>query len=204
MHPNQKFHTQSDAANLAFARETGFGLLAVNGPDAPLMAHIPFLLSDDFQTIELHLLRSNPIVRAAGTPIQARLAVSGPDGYISPDWYEADDQVPTWNYVAVHIWGALEVLPHGELGGVLDRVSAHFERQIPGKRAGTRDKMTEEGMERMMRTIVPLRMKVAKVDGTWKLNQNKPDDVRLRAADAVDMGPAGSQLSDLARMMREG
>ena len=89
MHPNPIFHTESEARNVKYARERGFGVMAINGSDGPLMAHIPFLLSEDGAVLECHLVRSNPIARALREePASARIAVSGPDSYVSPDWYK--------------------------------------------------------------------------------------------------------------------
>ena len=51
MHPNPVFHTESAQANLAFARERAFGVLAVNGDDGPMMAHVPFLIDDSGTSI---------------------------------------------------------------------------------------------------------------------------------------------------------
>ena len=202
MHPNPVFHDQTDLANLAFARERAFGILAVNGAAGPLMAHMPFLIDEDATWLHLHLVRSNPIVRALKVPMAARIAVSGADGYVSPDWYEVPDQVPTWNYVAVHLTGTLDLRPHGELRDLLDRQSAHFEDQLEPKRPWNAGKMTPEVLERMMRQIVPCRMKIESVDGTWKLNQNKPENVRLRAADYMDAYGMGSETRLLAGLMR--
>ena len=202
MHPNPVFHTQTDQTNLAYARDRAFGLLAVNGADGPLLSHVPFLLDEDGQTLWLHLVRSNPIARALKEPQAAKIAVQGPDSYISPDWYGVQDQVPTWNYIAVHLTGTLALRPQEELHGILDRQSKHFEDQLLPKTPWTTDKMAEGVMERMMRAIVPGRMRVTAVDGTWKLNQNKADDVRMRAADSVDESGIGTALSELADLMR--
>ena len=64
MHPNASFRKETDAQNIDFAREQGFGVLAVTTSDAPLVSHIPFLLSKDGALAEFHLVRSNPIARA--------------------------------------------------------------------------------------------------------------------------------------------
>ena len=202
MHPNPAFHTHTRNSNLAFARQRAFGILSVNGETAPLLSHVPFLLDDDGETLWLHLVRSNPIVRALREPQPARLAVSGPDSYVSPDWYGVPDQVPTWNYIAVHLTGTLELCPEEQLHGILDRQSKLFEDRLLPKTPWTTGKMSEGVMERMMRSIVPCRMRISDVDGTWKLNQNKADDVRLRAADRVETGGLGTELAHLAAFMR--
>lgn len=196
MHPNPAFRQTPVDRSLAFARARGFGILSVNGPEGPLAAHVPFLLSDDASFAELHLARSNPIARA-GLPASALLAVSGPDTYISPDWYgphlEVPDQVPTWNYVAVHLRGVLEPLPGEALRPHVDGLSAEHEGRITGKTPWTSAKMTEGAMDRMLRMILPFRLKIISVDGTWKLNQNKPAEIRARAAGALAVGDAAAQ-----------
>lgn len=201
MHPNPVFHTKQDQQNLAFAAERSFGVLTINGPDAPLVSHVPFLIEGD--QVGLHLVRSNPIARALTEPRKACIAVVGPDSYISPDWYETPDQVPTWNYIAVHLRGTLELRPQEELHALLDRQSAHFETQLATKAPWTSAKMSDGLMEKMMRAIVPCRMQIDAIDGTWKLNQNKPEEVRLRAADRVAQDGIGTGLETLAAHMRQ-
>ena len=130
MHPNPSFRKESDDQNIAFVRERAFGTLAVNASNGPLFSHIPLLLSEDAGVVELHLVRSNPILRLLEEPVDAAISVVGGDAYISPDWYEVDDQVPTWNYVAVHLRGTLRRLPQEQLHGVLSRLSASMEERL--------------------------------------------------------------------------
>ncbi len=204
MHPNPIYRQTAPDRNLAFARTRGFGQLSVNGPDAPLAAHIPFLLSQDGASVEFHLVRSNPIARALAAPLAALLAVTGPDGYVSPDWYGlGNDQVPTWNYIAVHLRGTIETLAPDALRPHLDRLSAHFEAGLLPKPPWKVSKMPDDALARMMRQIVPCRMQIAEVAGTWKLNQNKPDAARLRAAEAIATSPHGHEAARLAALMRD-
>ena len=81
MHANPIFRNEDVARSLAFAKAAGFGHLIMNGEGAPLAAHIPFHLSDDVQTVELHLVRSNPIARAIKDgAASAKLLITGPHG----------------------------------------------------------------------------------------------------------------------------
>ncbi len=201
MHPNPIFRNEPDTRNLGFARERGFGTLAINGDNGPLLAHVPFILSDDGKRADLHLVRSNPIARAL--PSDAVIAVNGPDGYISPDWYEIPDQVPTWNYVAVHLRGTLEQRPAEELRDLLDRQSAQNEALLLPKTPWTAAKMTEEVLDRMMRMIVPCRMHVTDVQGTWKLGQNKDAQVRQSAARHLQADGDRPDRADLSALMRD-
>jgi len=201
MHPNPIFHDAATALNLAFARARGFGILALNGTETPMLSHVPFLLNAAGDLAELHLVRSNPIVRALGTSMPATIAVSGGDSYVSPDWYEVADQVPTWNYVAVHLTGILERRPQEELRALLDRQSAFYEDRLLPKPPWTTGKMTPEALDKMMRLIVPFRLRVTAVDGTWKLSQNKPDAVRHRAAQQMAAFGFGQETATLSAQM---
>ena len=203
MHPNTAFRKTNRERNIAFAHGRSFGVLAVNAPDsAPLISHIPFQLSEDGTDIEAHLVRSNPILNLLERRLDAVIAVSGSDAYISPDWYGVDEQVPTWNYVAVHLRGTLRRLEQDELHGVLDRLSAGMEGRLEGKKPWTTDKMDQDIYARMQRQIVPVAMDVTEINGTWKLSQNKPDEVRLRAADGVEAARMGSEIDDMTGLMR--
>ncbi len=202
MHPNPAYRQTPEDTVLAFARTRGFGTLTINGPDGPLASHIPFVLAPDGASLELHLVRSNPIARALAEPQPALFAVTGPDGYISPDWYGMADQVPTWNYIAAHLRGTLSALPPEAMRGQLDRLSAEFEDRLRPKTPWRTDKMPAEALDRLMRMILPCRFDIAKVDGTWKLGQNKPDPARLGAADGLEAAGIGSETAALADMMR--
>ena len=204
MHPNPAFRQEPRDRNLAFARSRGFGILSVNGPEGPLAAHVPFLLAEAAGFADLHLARSNPIARA-GVPAPAVIFVAGPDTYVSPDFYgphsEVPDQVPTWNYVAVHLRGVLEPLPKDALRPHVDTLSAEHESRIADKTPWTSAKMTEGAMPRMLRMILPFRFRVASVDATWKLNQNKAPEIRARAAAVLSRGNAPAQ--QIAALMRD-
>jgi hypothetical protein len=83
---------------------------------------------------------------------------------------------------------------------LLDRQSAAHEARLAPKPEWLADKMTPEVLERMMRQIVPCKMRVDEIAGTWKLGQNKPDDVRLRTLDALE----GRWMSHLAGPLDKG
>lgn len=202
MHPNRIFHDADAAQNIAFARQRAFGVLAVAADGVPHLSHIPFLLDEDASSADLHLVRSNPIARMGEGPHAAKIIVSGPDSYVSPDWYSVPDQVPTWNYIAVHLTSTLERLPQETMHEMLDRQSADYEQRLLPKTSWTTGKMTSEMLEKMMRMIVPFRFTLTGVDGTWKLGQNKPEAVRLAAAKEVADHGIGSELARLAAMMR--
>ena len=204
MHSNPAFRRVSRDRNLRFAAQRGFGVLAIDG-GGPLVSHIPFILVEDGAAIHAHLVRSNPIAGRLRAGEQAAvLAVSGPDSYVSPDWYGTGtaDQVPTWNYVAVHIRGTLRRRPDEALRAHLDALSARFEDELGPKPPWTPAKVSPDQLGTLMRSIMPVELSVESVDGTWKLNQNKEGSVRLQAARHVESDGFGQEAAALARLMR--
>ncbi|WP_224825098.1 FMN-binding negative transcriptional regulator [Cognatishimia sp. MH4019] len=199
MHPNPSFRRTDLTHALAFIRDRAFGQLCINGDDGPLISYIPFLLNDAADMAELHLVRSNPIARITD-PIPAVIAVSGPDAYISPDWYNVPDQVPTWNYIAVHLRGTLEP-SDVDMHDLLDRQTAAYEDRLD-KAPWLTSKMSDGVMEKMMRQILPFRFHISDIQSTFKLGQNKPDQVRIDAANQLETG-LGSELTTLATLMRD-
>ena len=204
MHPTPAYRRAETAPNLAFARDRGFGVLSINAPDGPLISHVPFVIADGDAHCDLHLVHSNPISRAlmaAVTPLAAVLAVSGPDAYVSPDWYGLDDQVPTWNYIAVHLRGRLELLAQDALRPHLDALSSEFERCLAPKPQWLTDKVTEDALNRMLRQIRPVRLHIADVQGTWKLGQNKSEAARQAAARHMARSNLAAGATDIASLM---
>ncbi len=181
-------------------------MLALNPGDAqsPLLSHIPFLLAEEGNFVHAHLSRANPILDILAEGEQrAVLAVSGPDGYISPDWYETDPgQVPTWNYVAVHLRGRLRLRPEGTLRSHLEALSAEFEQRLLPKPPWRIDKVPEHRLQALMRAIRPIELEIENVDGTWKLNQNKTDAARSAAASHVEAGGIGMETLVLTELMQ--
>ena len=203
MHPNRTFRRATNDRNIAFVRDRAFGTLAINGENGPMTSCIPALLSNDGSHLDFHLVRSNPMAEALTTPKKAVFLVNGPDSYVSPDWYDLKDQVPTWNYIAVRIEGEAGCLPDDALAPLLDRLSAHFEKRLIPKPPWTAGKMTQGLMERMMRSITACRLAVSKIDATWKLSQNKKSNARKSAAHGIAETGIGLSVKDLALLMRE-
>jgi transcriptional regulator len=199
MHPNPSFRNTSDWHSWELVSQTSFGTLVQSTSGLPVISHVPFLLSACRSYIELHLVRSNPMARVeVGKAVPTTLIVNGPDGYISPDWYGIDDQVPTWNYVAVHLTGQLVRLDEEALEPLLVRLSDHFETQLLPKPMWTIEKMSEDIKLKMLRHILPFKFEISELHSTWKLGQNKPEQARLDAASAL-----AGQVPALAKLMND-
>ena len=183
-----------------FIERHAFGLLISQLGDEPFASHLPFLLERETGPkgcLAGHLARANPHWQTASD--QSVLAVfSGPHAYVSPTWYEAEQVVPTWNYVAVHARGRIAwIHDPEELLPILRESVRVFERRMP--RPWTFDE-SSIFIERLLPQIVGFRMKISQLEGKWKLNQNQPSERRNKVAARLRNSP-DSTSRDVAALM---
>lgn len=190
MHPDPAFRFGDPAAMQAFAADRAFAHIFVAG-DAPHVVHAPVQVTADGH-LRFHVARRNPVAAVADGGA-AIASIAAPDGYVSPDWYGNDDQVPTWNYVAVEAHGTIRALTADQTIAQLDDLGAALEARLAPKPAWTRGKMTPGRFEAMLAGIVGFELVVAEWRGTTKLSQNKTTGERqgvvagYRAARRTDM-----------------
>jgi transcriptional regulator len=197
MHPSPAFRPKEDDLAALLVREIGFAALFATTPDGPRVAHAPVVLSNDATMLQFHLARGNALTKHLdGTPVLA--VVQGPDAYVSPGWYAAADQVPTWNYIAVEMEGAARRLDDAELVAQLDTLSAQHEARIAAAAPWTRDKMDPAIFGRMTDAIIGFEMRIVAWRPTIELSQNKPAEERERVAAGLDATGHGA----LAQLMR--
>lgn len=206
MHPNSAFrwpkspndHDEADerAALEAMIADIGFGMIFASTPDGPRVAHVPVFSTGD-GALQFHLARGNALTKHVAKG-KALCVINGPDAYISPDWYEMDDQVPTWNYVALELEGPVRKMAREGLIALLDDVTGHHESRLSPKTPWHRDKMDQDKFEKMLGAIVGFEMEIEAWRPTVKLGQNKPEEARLKAADALEQ--TGRRA--IAHMMR--
>jgi transcriptional regulator len=184
MHPNSAFRWEDRNALRDFAREIGFGIVFAATPDGPRVAHAPFVFLDE-DRIGFHLARGNGVTKHLGNA-EALFVINGPDGYISPDYYGMDDQVPTWNYLALELQGTIRRMSTEELTAQVDALSCEQESRLAPKPEWTRGKMSDGLFDKMLGAIVGFEMTVTAWRSTAKLGQNKPAQARALAADALE------------------
>jgi transcriptional regulator len=184
MHPDARFRWEDRDALRAFAVEIGFGTVFAATPDGPRVAHVPFVFTGA-DSIAFHLARGNGIARHLNG-MEALFVINGPDAYISPDWYAIDDQVPTWNYLALELQGPVSRLSDDALTDQADALSAVNEARLAPKAPWTRAKMSAGRFDAMTRAITGFELRITAWRGTAKLSQNKPPEVRVRVAAALD------------------
>ena len=167
-----------------FIERNSFGLLTSLVDGLPFATHLPFLLDradGPHGGLTCHVARANPQWRQAQG--QTALAIfSGPHAYVSPTWYEAEPTVPTWNYVAVHVYGRVEVVEDEvALREIVGRLVGVYEAAMPKPWALGGSTY----VDRLLGQIVGLRLRIERIEGKWKLNQNHPIDRRRKVVEAL-------------------
>lgn len=197
MHPNPAFRWTDDAAVRDFIRAVSFAAIFAATPDSPRVAHAPLVWAGPNQ-LRFHLARGNALTRHIDGAVVLAL-VSGPDAYISPDWYDGVDHVPTWNYLAVEIEGRCRRLDDATLVAMLDALSDEHEARLAPKPVWKRDKLPAGHFEERLRAIAGFAIDVSDIRATAKLGQKQSDRDRHRVADALET--AGHR--SLAALMRD-
>jgi len=198
MHPSNAFKVEDEARLLAHLDRYPLVTLAAAPEGRPLVAHTPVVPRriEGRLVLDFHLSRGNALSGALPGGFAAVMVSLGPDAYVSPDWYVAADQVPSWNYVSVEAEGPVAALDEAGLVRLLDDLSEREEGRLAPKPVWTRGKMSAGRFETMLRGIIGGRMEVARFEGTFKLSQNKSAADRAGAVAALGEHP-------LARLMRD-
>lgn len=154
-----------------FIREHSLGMVYSSDEGKYGVSHIPFLVDDNLKVLTGHMARANPQwKRLNGADVL--IVFRGPQHYISPVWYGEEYAVPTWNYLAAHIWGKFKIVEdQGERISVLDQIVEKFEDDIGG--SWQADWSKDEYLK-MMDQIVVFRIEIERAEGKWKLSQNHP------------------------------
>jgi transcriptional regulator len=197
------FAVSDRAALAALCRENPFatviGVDTDSAPPAPEIAHLPCLVDRDCARVLLHVARANPLARMAAAGARLTAVFHGPHCYVSPRWYrEPARQVPTWNYAVVHASGPARTMEAAELRGLLDDLSARFEA---GAERPWRPDDTEPGfIERTMNGITGIVIDVDRLDGKYKLSQNRSAEDRAGVRAGLRERGAPEDLPVLALM----
>jgi transcriptional regulator len=199
MYVHPAFEADS-AAMTALLGERAFGTLVAHDGCHPVAVYVPFLTSADEAgaRIELHVARANPIHEVIARNPAVLLTCLGSDAYVSPDWYGSPNQVPTWNYVAVHATGEARLMPEAELAAHVERLSQHFEERLP-KTPWLPGKVEPQRMAALLKGIVGIDVTVTRLEGQRKLGQHKSLADHTGAVGGLRAmgGAAGAAIADL-------
>ena len=170
------------AGILSFMRQHAFALL-VTGSDALQATHLPVVAEEQEGALILtaHLARANPQCKVLEHG-EALIVFSGPHAYISPTLYNHAENVPTWNYVAVHAYGRPEVITDEAAGMAL--LEALMQQSEPAYLAQWAT-LSEPYKRGLYRGIVPFRMPVTRLEAKNKASQNKTPEEQARIVESL-------------------
>ena len=196
-----------DSADLALAHQLmgEHPLALIVGPDADGQSFgtpVPLgVVQEEEQgawLLEGHMARANPHWAWLQAQTSVLAVFSGPSAYISPAHYDTRLAVPTWNYMAVHVYGSLSLIDdHAGKDALLKRLIAQHEPSYAAQWRG----LPSDYQDKMLEAIVGFRLKVTRWEGKFKLSQNRPAAERARIQTAFTSGSADEQA--LARWMAQ-
>lgn len=199
MHIPSHFAMRDRESIIQFIRQHSFGILIspVNG--RPFATHLPFLLDDqggEQGRVLTHLARANPQWRELDGA-EVLVVFQGPHAYISPSWYAESQGVPTWDYVAAHVYGVGRLIEdQAELQPLLAQTVRYYEPDSP-----LLDHLHEEFYVKMSAALVGVEIQVTAMEGKAKLSQNRPDE-SIRGVIEGLRKSADGQATEVARLMQ--
>jgi transcriptional regulator len=197
----EHFRNEDRATAVAFMRANPFAILVSNADDTPFATHVPVVIreSGDQLTIRGHVAKANPHWRYLQSQPRCLMVFHGPHAYISPANYAARENVPTWNYAAVHIYGNAATYEEPEqllnmLHDLIPTFEAAYEPQWSS--------LSEAYRLRMLGHIVGFEIVVTKLEAKLKLSQNRSRNEQQQIIDALSQAP-DTAISGTARLMCE-
>ncbi len=196
----EHFRVREYATAIAFMGANPFAILVSSTMDGPFATHLPLVVRevDDKLILRGHVARANPHWRHLEQQPECLVIFHGPHAYISPTNYATRENVPTWNYGAVHAYGTARVFSAPEeLLGILNELVPLFEPAYAEQWAS----LSQAYRERMLGHIVGFEIAVTKIEGKFKLSQNRTREEQENVIESL-IGAADTAVSGTARLMQ--
>ena len=189
-------------------RARPFAALVSAGPLGLYGTHLPTVLKSEGPNgvIECHLSRANPHWKDLAGGGEAMLIFQGPEGYITPNWYatkaETGKAVPTWNYAVVHAYGRPAIMKEKDwLLRHVTELSAQQERSEA--RPWEVSDAPASYIDVMLRGIVGFRFEITRLEGKWKMSQNRDTQDRVGVIEGLKARASGDDLAIADAVMRK-
>ncbi|MEG4066487.1 FMN-binding negative transcriptional regulator [Microcoleus sp. Pol11C2] len=159
---------------VAFMRANSFATLVSSVEAVPCASHIPLVIAMQGEVVKLsgHLSKQNPQWQAFGSA-ESLAIFTGPHAYISPTQYEKHESVPTWNYIAVHAYGAPKIIMLNDSPKAMNKMINQMIDAYEVDYQSHWDGLSNQFREGMMDGIVGFEMTVTRLEGKYKLSQNR-------------------------------
>jgi transcriptional regulator len=165
------FQIEEEDRIFTIIEENSFATIISQHNGSPYATHLPVLLNREERFLHGHFAKPNPQWRDI-TEQEVLVIFQGPHSYISPSWYETNTAVPTWNYVAAHVYGTVELIEDDqELFESLKEMVDKYEKEGSTYQLEGVDSTYLQGLSK---GIVGFRLNITRLEGKAKLSQNHP------------------------------
>jgi transcriptional regulator len=179
MYLPEHFRIDDESRLHALMRAHPFATLVSGGAGGLTATHLPTVLKVEAggkAAIECHLARANPHWKELAHGSEALMIFQGPEAYITPNWYPSKGEhgkvVPTWNYAVVHAYGRPQAM--ADRDWLVAHVAALTDQQERGEaRPWALSDAPVPYVEVMLRGIVGFRLEIVRLEGKWKMSQNR-------------------------------
>lgn len=204
MYPPSHFVVDDINPLLALIRLNSFATLISSDNDQTQISHLPLILGGDEADPYLlgHMAKANPLWKQFDGNTTVTVMFQGPHAYISPRWYQSAENVPTWNYTAVHITGTPRCIDNPEkTRSVLTQMASYFEQDA--EQPWSLDTPPADYIKRMLRGIVAFEIPIEHMEGIFKISQNKSEDDQAGAIKGLREtdDPNAHRLAQLMSLM---
>jgi transcriptional regulator len=187
-----KYYREEDRQKLlAFLKQNNFAALVTFDGEKPIATHTPVEIveTENGWTIYGHISRANAQKKTFGDN-EALLIFQGAHTYISARWYTEVD-VPTWDYMIVHVYGKVREIQGDELYSILSRLVENHESNTSYRLEG----LPQDMVQKEIKGVFGFAMEVTRVDGGYKLSQGKTEEERTNIASELEKrGDKDSQV----------
>jgi transcriptional regulator len=195
----EHFRVRDHADALAFMRTNPFTILVSSTDEGPFATHLPLVIRENGDQLVLrgHVAKANPHWRYLEQQPNCLTIFHGPHAYISPENYTTRENVPTWNYGAVHVYGNARVSAAPEdLLSILHELIPMFEQPYAAQWA----ELAEAYRTRMLSHIVGFEIAVTKIEAKFKLSQNRTKEEQQNVIDSLGAA-CDTAISGTAHLM---
>jgi transcriptional regulator len=182
-------------------RRFSFATLVTTHEGRPTATHLPFLVNPEdgaLGTLVAHMARANPQWRGFADGNEALVIFQGPHTYISPSWYEETVSVPTWNYAVAHAYGVPRLIT--DAGRVREALRSLVDTHEEGFEKPWAMDLPEDYLQRQLRAIVAFEVPITRLEGKFKLSQNRSTEDQRRVRDQLAMRPDANAQAVQAMM----
>ena len=201
MYSPEAFQVHDAAVLTAFMQQHNFATIVTHDGTIPHATHMPVLLEPErgaHGTLVSHVARANPQWRHFENGQEVLVMFQGPHAYVSPAWYVTTPAVPTWNYTAVHAYGIPRIVTdHERFAQMLQDLIEFYES---GREDRWHGQLAPEYRNLLMKGIVGVEIEITRIEGKFKLSQNRPDDaLGVAAALAASVAHGDREVAELMR-----